>query len=152
MPAHAQSSSGRELRGRRTRHMRRGRIRRPKQVVMGYFGVQSLGTDMQGKACAALRISCRASGRPTDRDIMIWRTMWMRRDTTTWWRLPIGAIRQALRAGGSTRWPTRGGSPTKRLAMVSAAYREIACPRVERYETLFNTPDRPEGVSVVRAA
>src|SRR5260221_7242669 len=26
-----------------------------KQVVMGYFGVQSLGTDMQGKACAALR-------------------------------------------------------------------------------------------------
>src|SRR6266851_10547 len=28
-------------------------------------------------------------------------------------------------------------------------FREIACPRFERYETLFNTPDRPEGVSVV---
>src|SRR5260370_41155599 len=33
-----------------------------KQVVMGYFGVQSLGTDMQGKACAALRNIVRGFG------------------------------------------------------------------------------------------
>ena len=119
------------------------------QVVMGYFGVQSRGADMQGRACAALMKIARDFALPDGPghhdlthhvdadgfDNMIAIAYW--RDTD--------AFRRWCATPAVDAW----WRADERLTEGLGYFREIASPRVQHFETMFNTPDRMEGVGVV---
>ena len=121
------------------------------QVVMAYYGVQYRDAGHTAAACAALRqfLDAAAGGdpelRPGHHDIARYRDE-AGYDTLMliaywddparhhrWWAQP------ALQ-----RWWGRDD----RLAGPVGLFREVVCPPVQRYETLFSTPDRFEGVAV----
>jgi aldoxime dehydratase len=119
-----------------------------KQVVMGYFGVQFKGAEMHGNACAALMVIVATLAHPegpkhhdlahfTDvqgSDNMLVIAYWDEPAVFTRWR-----ARQEVDA-----WWTN----EDRLHEGIGYFREIVSPRVEHFETMFNTPDRLEGVGV----
>jgi aldoxime dehydratase len=120
-----------------------------KQVVMGYFGVQSLGADMQGKACAALRDIVQGFGTtdgPGHYDLAHYvdAAGYDNMVAIAYWSDPASFARWRVDPVVDAWW-----NADDRFRDGLGYFREIVCPRVERYETLFNTPDRPEGVSVV---
>jgi aldoxime dehydratase len=120
-----------------------------KQVVMGYFGVQSRGKEMQGKACAALlkiAASFAAVDGPGHHDL----THYVDADgydnmiAIAYWKNPASFARWKSSPQIAAWWAS-----DERLRDGLGYFREIASPRVEQYETMFNTPDRLEGVGVV---
>ncbi|QNK73593.1 phenylacetaldoxime dehydratase family protein [Variovorax sp. PAMC28562] len=119
------------------------------QVVMGYFGVQSRGVAMQGKACAALmKIAAGfalADG-PGHHDL----THYVDTDgfdnmiAIAYWNDTASHARWCATPAIDAWW-----YDDARLTEGLGYFREIASPRVEHYETMFNTPDRFEGVGMV---
>lgn len=119
------------------------------QVVMGIFGVQSRGREMQGRACAALMQIARGFALPDGpghhdlahhvdaegHDNMV---------AIAYWDDPACFERWCATPEIDGWWRSE-----QRLADGIGYFREIALPCAEHYETLFNTPDRLEGVGVV---
>jgi aldoxime dehydratase len=120
-----------------------------RQVVIAQFGVQSRGADQQAAAWRAIGdiidtfgegdgpghhdLAHYVDARGYDNTIAI--AYWIDPDSFAHWqRNPaVAAIWSAgQRAGDGLGY-----------------FREITAPRVQHYETLFNTPDRLEGVGVV---
>ncbi|OUM01163.1 phenylacetaldoxime dehydratase family protein [Variovorax sp. JS1663] len=119
------------------------------QVVMGFFGVQSRGREMQGRACAALleiaRGFTRADG-PGHHDLAhhVDADGYDNMIAIAYWDDPQRFERWSATPGIDAWWQS-----DERLSDGIGYFREIALPRSERYETLFNTPDRLEGIGVV---
>ncbi|MES1265192.1 MAG: phenylacetaldoxime dehydratase family protein, partial [Variovorax sp.] len=120
-----------------------------RQVVMGFFGVQSRGAAMQGRACAALTRSARSfalADGPGHHDL----AHYVDADghdnmvAIAYWSDPAGFARWCATPEIDAWWRSE-----ERLSEGLGHFREIASPRVEHYETMFNTPDRFEGVGVV---
>ncbi len=119
------------------------------QVVMGYFGVQSTGADAHDKATAALLHIVHGFGAPDgpghhdlahfvdtagyDNNLAI--AYWSDREAFARWR---------SNSGIDAWWQA-----DDRLRDGLGYFREIASPRVQHYETLFNTPDRLEGIGTI---
>lgn len=120
-----------------------------KQVVMGYFGVQSQGKEMHGKACAALmKITAtfdHADG-PKHHDLAhcVDAQGYDNMLAIAYWDDPAVFARWRGRPEVDAWWASDA-----RLQDGIGYFREIVSPRVEHYETMFNTPDRLEGVGVV---
>lgn len=120
-----------------------------KQVVMGYFGVQSQGKEMQGKACAALmKITAtfdRTDG-PKHHDLAhcVDAQGYDNMIAIAYWDDPAVFARWLARPDVEAWWTS-----DERLQDGIGYFREIVSPRVEHYETMFNTPDRLEGIGVV---
>lgn len=118
------------------------------QVVMGYFGVQSLGAEQQGRACAALMRIARDFARPDGplhhdlthyvdaegHDNMI---------AIAYWTDPAAFARWSATPEIDGWWQS-----DERLHEGLGYFREIVSPRVQHFETMFNTPDRLEGIGV----
>lgn len=120
-----------------------------KQVVMGYFGVQSLGKDKQGKACAALVKITASFGLPDgpghhDLTHYVDAEGYDNMIAIAYWNDPAAFARWNATSEIDTWW-----NSAERLQDGLGYFREIASPRIEHYETMFNTPDRLEGVGVV---
>ncbi len=119
------------------------------QVVMGYFGVQSRGPQMQGRACAALmKIAAGfalADG-PGHHDLAHYVDAegFDNMIAIAYWDDPAAHARWSATPQVDAWWQA-----DERLHEGLGYFREIVSPRVEHYETLFNTPDRFEGVGVV---
>jgi aldoxime dehydratase len=119
-----------------------------KQVVMGYFGVQSKGKEMHGKACVALMkivaTFAEVDG-PKNHDLAHfvdaqgYDTMLV----TAYWDDPSQFARWRTQPGVDGWWESQD-----RLNEGIGYFREIVSPRVEQFGTMFNTPDRLEGVGV----
>ena len=120
-----------------------------RQVVMGYFGVQSRGAGMQGRACAALMKIAAGFALPDGPghhdfahhvdaagcDNMV---------AIAYWNDPAAHARWCTAPEVDAWWRS-----DERLADGLGYFREIVAPRAEHFETMFNTPDRLEGVGVV---
>jgi aldoxime dehydratase len=120
-----------------------------RQVVMGYFGVQSRGAGMQGRACAALMRIASGFALPDGPghhdfahhvdaagcDNMV---------AIAYWSDPAAHARWCAAPEVDAWWRS-----DERLADGLGYFREIVAPRAEHFETMFNTPDRLEGVGVV---
>lgn len=119
------------------------------QVVMGYFGVQSRGAEMRGRACAALMQIAAGFALPDGPghhdfahhvdadgyDNMI---------AIAYWDDPAAHARWCSAPGIDAWWRS-----DERLTDGLGYFREIVSPRAAHFETMFNTPDRLEGVGVV---
>jgi aldoxime dehydratase len=119
-----------------------------KQVVMGYFGVQSKGKQMHGKSCAALMAMVKTFGLvngPKHHDLAHFTDAqgWDNMLAIAYWDDPAAFARWRARAEVDGWW-----SSQDRLQDGIGYFREIVSPRVEHYETMFNTPDRLEGIGV----
>lgn len=119
------------------------------QVVMAYFGVQSFGKEHQGRACAALmKIAAdfKLADGPGHHDL----THYVDAEgydnmiAIAYWNDPASFARWCATPQIAAWWRS-----SERLTDGLGYFREIASPRVEHYETMFNTPDRFEGVGVV---
>lgn len=119
------------------------------QVVMGYFGVQSKGAAMQGRACAVLQQFVRSfalADGPGHHDLAHYvdeagcDTM----IAIAYWADPAAHARWQAQPAVAGWW-----DDPARLDEGLGYFREIASPRLAHYETMFNTPDRLEGVGVV---
>ncbi|CAN7262753.1 phenylacetaldoxime dehydratase family protein [Variovorax paradoxus] len=120
-----------------------------RQVVMGYFGVQSRGAGMQGRACAALMRIASGFALPDGPghhdfahhvdaagcDNMV---------AIAYWSDPAAHARWCAAPEVDAWWRS-----DERLADGLGYFREIVAPRAAHFETMFNTPDRLEGVGVV---
>jgi aldoxime dehydratase len=120
-----------------------------KQVVMGYFGVQSRGPDMLGQARAALRMitkSCEGVDGPGHHDLTHYvdAAGYDNMIAIAYWSDPPSFERWRATPAFDSWWKSE-----ERLHEGVGYFQEIASPRIEHYETMFNTPDRLEGVGVV---
>jgi aldoxime dehydratase len=120
-----------------------------KQVVMGYFGVQSRGRDMHGRACGALMkmVSAFEQGDgPKHHDLahFVDAQGYDNMMAIAYWDDPAAFARWRASPDVQASWMSED-----RLREGLGYFREIVSPRVEHYETMFNTPDRLEGVGVV---
>ena len=120
-----------------------------KQIVMGYFGVQSLGTAMHGKACAALVEMVASFGHadgPKHHDLahFVDAQGYDNMIAIAYWDDPASLARWSASPDVHAWWTSDA-----RLSDGIGYFREIVSPRVEHYETMFNTPDRLEGIGVV---
>lgn len=113
------------------------------QVAMAYFGVQHDGDGAAGDAAlAALRERLRASDGPGHHDVARWAD-------------PGGPVNRVVAAywddpARFDRWFASHGAAWTRTPIAGAGtFTEVLRPRVERYETLFSAPDRPEGIAVL---
>lgn len=119
------------------------------QVVMAYFGVQSRGADMQGKACAALarigRTLALADG-PGHHDLAHYvdGEGYDNMIAIAYWSDPASFARWQATPEIALWW-----NSDERLGEGLGYFREVASPHVEHFETMFNTPDRLEGAGVV---
>ncbi len=119
-----------------------------KQVVMGYFGVQSQGKQMQGKACAALLKITTSFGEangPKHHDVahFVDAQGYDNMLAVAYWDDPAVFARWRALPVVDAWWAN-----DERLQDGVGYFREIVSPRVEHYETMFNTPDRLEGIGV----
>lgn len=119
-----------------------------KQVVMGYFGVQSSGKDMQGKACAALLKIARtfkAADGPEHHDLAHYvdEAGYDNMIAIAYWTSPESFAKWRAGPDVDEWW-----SSADRLTDGIGYFREIVSPRVEGYETLFSAPDQLEGIGV----
>ncbi|MBT2324400.1 phenylacetaldoxime dehydratase family protein [Variovorax paradoxus] len=118
------------------------------QVVMGYFGVQSRGREMHGKACVALMKMAETFGQtdgPRHHDLahFVDAQGYDNMIAIAYWDDPAAFARWRSSAKVDAWW-----SSDERLHDGIGYFREIVSPRVEHYETMFNTPDRLEGVGI----
>ncbi|MEJ7686971.1 MAG: phenylacetaldoxime dehydratase family protein [Variovorax sp.] len=123
-----------------------------KQVVMGYFGVQSQGKVMQGKACAALMkitASFNEKDGPKHHDVahFVDAQGYDNMLAIAYWDDPAVFTRWRDLSTVDAWWTS-----DERLQDGIGYFREIVSPRVEHYETMFNTPDRLEGIGVAMGA
>ncbi len=119
------------------------------QVVMGYFGVQSRGGAMQGRACAALSGITRSFGLadgPGHHDVahFVDADGFDNMIAIAYWDDPTHFARWCATPEIDDWWRS-----SDRLGEGIGYFREIVSPRVAHYETLFNTPDRFEGIGAV---
>jgi aldoxime dehydratase len=119
-----------------------------KQVVMGYFGVQSKGAEMQARACAALVAITRQFAGPdapshVDTAHYVDEVGYDNMIAIAYWTDPAAFERWKATPAVDAWW-----NAPERLAEGLGYFREIASPRMEHFETMFNTPDRLEGVGV----
>jgi aldoxime dehydratase len=119
------------------------------QVVMGYFGVQSKGADAHGKATAARLHIARGFGAadgPGHHDLAHF-------VDTAGYDNSVAIAYWSDRAAFARWWSNSGlgawWQADDRLHDGLGYFREIASPRVQHYETLFNTPDRLEGIGTI---
>ena len=120
-----------------------------RQVVMAYFGVQSRGAEMQGKACSALVAITRSFALPDgpghfDTAHYVDADGYDNMIAIAYWTDPAAYERWKAAPAVDGWW-----SAPERLTEGLGYFREIASPRTEHFETMFNTPDRLEGVGVV---
>lgn len=120
-----------------------------KQVVMGYFGVQSRGAALQGRACAALMKIARDFALPDgpghhDLAHYVDADGFDNMVAIAYWHDAAAYARWCATPEVDAWWRSE-----ERLSEGLGYFREIASPRVEHFETMFNTPDRFEGVGVV---
>lgn len=118
------------------------------QVVMAYLGVQSKGLEMQGKACAALMAITRTFGLLDgpghfDTAHYVDEAGYDNMVAIAYWTDPATHERWKALPAVDAWW-----SAPDRLSEGLGYFREIVSPRVEHFETMFNTPDRLEGVGV----
>jgi aldoxime dehydratase len=120
-----------------------------KQVAMAYFGVQYRGGENESKARAAivrLAEQCHGAGRAGHHDIAHYvdEAGFDTLIVIAYWDDPA-SLRGWLDGSDMKAW---WDSPQRESEGIGY-FREIICPRVEHYETLFSTPDRFEGVAVL---
>jgi aldoxime dehydratase len=117
-----------------------------RQVVMAYFGIQQLGTAPAADgALAALRERMHSGDGPGHADIARWI------DTSGYTSRILAAYWDDT--ARFDRWFAAHGTAWTRAPLDGAGtFTEVLRPRVERYETLFSAPDRPEGVAVLARA
>ena len=120
-----------------------------RQVVMGYFGVQYRGADSKPAALRALRSITGFFGKdggPGHHDLAHYvdEAGFDTLLAIAYWDDPA-AFRHWLQAPDMVAWWQAPQRATEGLGY----FREVICPQVERYETLFSTPDRLEGVAVL---
>ena len=120
-----------------------------KQVVMGYFGIQSLGPGRATAAAEALRqilAQFVADNGPAHVDIAheVDAQGYDTHLAIAYWSDP--AVFAHWQASASVRdwWESAA-----RLNDGVGYFREILTPRVEHFETLFSAPDRLEGVGIL---
>lgn len=119
------------------------------QVVMAFFGVQSKGAAMQGRACAALQQMARSfalADGPGHHDLAHYVDA-AGYDTMigiAYWTDPAAYARWHALPEVAGWW-----EDPVRLKEGLGYFREVLTPRMAHYETMFNTPDRLEGVGVV---
>ena len=119
------------------------------QVVMGYFGVQSKGREQHGKACRALAqivAGFAVTDGPGHHDL----THYVDADgydnmiAIAYWSEPAAYLRWRDSQAAASWW-----NDEQRLQDGVGYFREILTPRIEHFETMFNTPNHVEGVGVV---
>ncbi|HUG26075.1 phenylacetaldoxime dehydratase family protein [Piscinibacter sp.] len=118
-----------------------------KQVVMAYFGVQyrsALGRQAAREGLAFLRHAATLADGPRHHDLafaideagydtLVWAAYWTDPASFERWQ----------RGEELSRW----WNSADRLEGPCGWFYEVAMPEVERFETLFSTVDRPEGVA-----
>ncbi|MDP9909326.1 aldoxime dehydratase [Variovorax boronicumulans] len=119
------------------------------RVVMGYFGVQSRGPAMQGRACAALLKITRDFALPDgpghhDLAHCVDADGYDNMIAIACWRDAAAFARWCTTPAIEAWW-----NADERLHEGLGYFREIASPRAAHFETLFSTPDRLEGIGVV---
>ena len=120
-----------------------------RQVVMGYFGVQSRGTDMQGRACGALMkiaagFALRDGLAHHDFAHHVDADGYDNMIAIAYWDDPAAHARWCVTPEIDGWWRS-----AERLSDGLGYFREIVSPRAEHFETMFNTPDRLEGVGAI---
>jgi aldoxime dehydratase len=120
------------------------------QVVMAYFGVQyrsAAGRTAAREQLAALRRAAPALARPRHDDLaftideagfetVVWAAYWSDPAAFRQWELAV-----------ADWW-----NSDERLQGACGWFREVATPRAERFETLFSSPDRREGIAHLAAS
>jgi aldoxime dehydratase len=116
-----------------------------KQVVMAYFGVQSKGPDPQG-FLSWIADEFRREGGPGhwDRARYSDEAGYDTVISIAYWDDPRSFDAWMDQPEFRGWWESEARS-SERLGY----FREIIRPRVERFETLFSTPDKPEGIAVL---
>ncbi|OYO30841.1 phenylacetaldoxime dehydratase family protein [Janthinobacterium sp. PC23-8] len=117
------------------------------QVVMAHFGVQSLGRELHGAACRALALitaSFTLADGPGHHDLSHYvdAESYDNMIAIAYWDSPQAYLRWS--AGVAAWW-----DHPARLQEGIGYFREIHMPHVAQFETMFNTPDHPQGVGVV---
>ena len=120
-----------------------------KQVVMGYFGVQTRGPDKLGTACAMLRHITQgftAQDGPGHHDLAHYVDAegYDNMVATAYWDDPAQFKRWEAQAEIAGWWLS-----DERLSDGVGYFREIILPKVERFETLLAFPEGMEGVAVM---
>jgi aldoxime dehydratase len=119
------------------------------QVVMAYFGVQSQGRELHGKACRSLLLitaSFALADGPGHHDL----THYVDGDgydnmiAIAYWNDPAAYQRWRDSQPVSSWW-----NDEQRLQEGIGYFREVLTPHMAHLETMFNTPDHIEGVGVV---
>jgi aldoxime dehydratase len=119
------------------------------QVAMAYFGVQSKGGSQHGQACRAL-MHITAGFAQTDGPGHHDLTHYVDADgydnmvAIAYWSDPAVYRRWRDSAAVAAWW-----NDPQRLHDGIGYFREVLTPRIEHFETMFNTPDHIEGVGVV---
>lgn len=119
------------------------------RVVMAYFGVQSKGAAMQGRACAALvqiSKSFAVANGPGHHDLAHYvdEAGHDNMIAIAYWSDP-----EAFAAWQATPEVANWWDDPARLTEGLGYFRELLTPHMAHYETMFNTPDRLEGIGVV---
>ena len=117
------------------------------RVVMGYFGVQASGPGAQSKSQAALTTIVRGfadSDGPGHHDLVhfVDAAGYDNRIAIAYWRDPAAFARWRTHTDVWWRADERSHEDI-------GFFREIISPRVEHFETLYNSVDRLEGVGAV---
>lgn len=120
-----------------------------KQVVMGTFGVQAKGREQMGRACSAMRQIVQGFAAPDgpghhDLAHAVDAQGYDNLVAIAYWSDPQQFVRWRDSAEVRSWWTAE-----QRLHDGLGYFREIVSPRVEHFETMFNTPERLEGVGVV---
>jgi aldoxime dehydratase len=119
------------------------------RVVMGYFGVQSSGNESQAKSQAALANIVRGfadTDGPGHHDLahFVDAAGCDNRIAIAYWSDPAAFTRWRTHSENDAWWRA-----DDRLHEGIGFFREIVSPRVEHFETLYNTVDRLEGVGAI---
>jgi aldoxime dehydratase len=122
------------------------------QVVMGYFGIQWRDPGLHDRAHTMLGRIASTFGLTDgpshhDRAHFVDSAGYDTLITVAYWSDPGRYARWKNLTEVADWWDS-----DERLTQGLGYFREIVCPRVERFETLFSTPDRLEGVGVVMGA
>jgi aldoxime dehydratase len=117
------------------------------RVVMGYFGVQASGPGAQSKCQAALTTIVRGFADTDgpghhDRAHFVDAAGYDNRIAIAYWRDPAAFARWRTHTDAWWRADERSHEDV-------GFFREIVSPRVEHFETLYNSVDRLEGVGAV---
>lgn len=121
-----------------------------KQVVMGYFGVQSKGPELRERALNALRGLVRAFGSaaddPVHHDLVEFRDSsgYDNLIAVAYWDAPEKYERWVNQPGLAGWW-----NSDERLRDGIGYFREIMMPRVEQFETLYAFSERFPGVGAI---